>query len=127
MALGPLFSNELSDLQLAQLPYHPGTEHQSNQQRRQTCQCRPHGDIPKHVERMKIFLQHVVEEVEEHFRRAPWACRSRWNERVRPATARNESPALRRFFPFSRRAILSPAAGLPVASDFPETFRLPRP
>ena len=64
MALRALFADELADLHFAQPPDHPGTKHQRDQQRRKARQRRAHRDVAKHIERVKIALQHVIEEVE---------------------------------------------------------------
>ena len=109
MALRPFLANELADLQVAQPLDHPRTQHQGDHQSREAGERRAHGDVAKHVERMKIALQHVIEEVEEHLRHAPWARHRPSKLASQRSRVRTAHRALRRSVPFSRRANLSPA------------------
>jgi hypothetical protein len=99
VAFGSFFPNELSDLQVAEPLNDSRPEQEGNQQRRDAGEGSPHSDIAEHIERVKIPLEQVVEEIEQHLSHAPWA---HWLLRMPPALlwrARSANQSPRRFVP----------------------------
>src|SRR5882672_460842 len=121
-----LFPDELANLQHLQPADDPRTEHQGKQQSRDARQREAHRDVTKYVERVKIGLQHVVEEVEKHLSRAPWKCRLPGTPRAPRPAAQIGRRALRRCAPSLLRANPSRAAS-PPAQASPPRIRPPQP
>ena len=112
MAFRAFFANELANLHLAQPADHPGAEDQFDRQSGKTGQGRANRNVAKHVERVKIALQHVVEEIEEHLSRAPWKSSAKRRPPAPDSIEGNVYRAPRRCAPSSLRASLSPAEDL---------------
>ena len=85
MTLRSLLTDHLPDLELAQTPDHPGSEEETDGQRRQARRRRAKRDVPGDVQDTKRGVQRVEQEVEHRLYRTP--CRLRRRDRAVRATS----------------------------------------